>query len=128
MLIEEEWTRVEPQLRDAHSEVLSEVALARLAKDYAQQLQGLGLNHLDARIFVVERLPAPYEGLDAWALTCDSYDEEVFGIKSGIYLRSDKLMPYYTRALIAHEFIHLLIGQPPRRRTAVRWGWRRGPP
>lgn len=113
LLVSEEIESILPQVERARGEDLSQAALARVAEDYARRLGELGVPMPQVRVFIVETLPTPYENLDAWVLACDMYDEKVFGIPSGVYLRADKVTAYYSRAVIAHEMIHLLIGVQP---------------
>jgi hypothetical protein len=112
-LLAEDAARVAPQAAAGAAEDRSYDALAATAGRYLTALRSLGLAEIEAPLFLVERFPGLYADLDVWALTCDGYDEAHFSIPRGIYFRRDRLTAHFTRCLIAHELIHLIVGTRP---------------
>jgi len=75
------------------------------------RLTGLGMHLRSAELFVVQKFPPPFDKFSWAAFAPDSEDEQEFGIKRGIYFKQDKLRPFYSQALYAHEVIHTITGE-----------------
>jgi hypothetical protein len=73
-------------------------------------LERLGLGASTPPVFVVERLPDPYGSRGFAALTADAGDQAKHGIEPGVYFVKDRLRPYYSKYLLAHELIHVYLG------------------
>jgi hypothetical protein len=76
--------------------------------DVAQSLQ---LDVSSARMRVVDRFPEPYADATFAAMTYDRGDQRLHGIEPGVVLLREQLRPVYSVCLLAHEFIHLVIGR-----------------
>ncbi|CAM5520530.1 hypothetical protein [Streptomyces afghaniensis 772] [Streptomyces afghaniensis] len=71
----------------------------------------LGLDVRESPLRIVDSFPEPFHRFDWAAFAPDSEDEENFGIPSGVYFRRDKLRPFYSEALFAHEVVHTVTGR-----------------
>lgn len=71
----------------------------------------LGVSLNPPEIFIVEKLPAPYDSAGYSALTTDKGDEEKHGIEPGIYFPRNALRPFYSKFILLHELIHIVVGQ-----------------
>jgi len=59
---------------------------------------------------VTDQFPKPFDR-ENWSAFCpDPEDEKRFGIRAGIYLRRDRIRPFQTACLVAHELIHVVPG------------------
>lgn len=74
-------------------------------------LGDLGLDVRDAPLRIVEEFPEPFNRFAWSAFAPDLEDEQNFGITRGVYFRSDKLRPFYSEALFAHEVVHTVTGR-----------------
>ncbi|MFE3410405.1 hypothetical protein ACFXMT_19380 [Streptomyces mirabilis] len=74
-------------------------------------LVDLGLDVRDAPLRIVDVFPEPFHRFAWSAFAPDLEDEENFGIPRGVYFRRDKLRPFYSEALFAHEVVHTVTGR-----------------
>ncbi|MEV5847977.1 hypothetical protein AB0M32_39045 [Streptomyces sp. NPDC051985] len=74
-------------------------------------ISDLGLDVRESPLRIVDSFPEPFHRFDWAAFAPDSEDEENFGIPSGVYFRRDKLRPFYSEALFAHEVVHTVTGR-----------------
>lgn len=72
----------------------------------------------DIYLEIVSSFPKPYSEFNFWAMSYDISDKTKYGLKPGVFLKEDYLMPFYTPFLIAHEIIHSLIGKKNSTRLA----------
>ena len=75
------------------------------------RLRDAGLNVLDFDLRIVDEFPAPFDQFGWSAFAPDREDEERYGIDPGVYFRRDRLRPFYSEALYAHEVIHTVPGR-----------------
>lgn len=76
--------------------------------------KSIGLNvpkNFDLNLCLCDQFPAPFNNNKGIALSPDSYDEEKFGIKKGIYFLNSKVSFYQSRLLIPHELLHQIISK-----------------
>jgi len=90
---------------------ISEPYLRETLDKYISLLKEMGIDTPNLDFFVVDSFPAPFDNND-WAAFCpDAEDERKYGIKKGIYFKSNRIRPYYSEILLAHETIHHICGQ-----------------
>ncbi len=88
-----------------------EEALADALAPITARLTDLGLFPEAAPLRVVDELPGPYAPMAWAAVVPDFVDRERSGIEPGMYFRRDKLKPFYSQALLAHELAHTVTSQ-----------------
>ncbi len=71
--------------------------------------RGLDVDY--ARQRVVDQFPQPYADTNFAAMTYDRGDQRLYGIEPGVVLLRNQLRPLYSIGLLAHEFVHLIIGR-----------------
>lgn len=76
-----------------------------------EEFEALGLPIGDVAVRLVENFPEPFHRFAWAAFAPDSEDEENFKIPRGVYFRKDKLRPFYSEALYAHEVVHTITGR-----------------
>jgi len=82
----------------------SEAAITR-------RLESIGIKIPSFTLSIVDTFPQPFDGFDWAAFAPDQEDEEKFGIPRGVYFRRDRLRPFFSQALYAHEVIHTATGE-----------------
>lgn len=71
---------------------------------------GIIYNH---PLFIVDHFPKPYDFFDRNGTSgtqFDDSDNKAFGLEQGIYLKRQRLNPFTSSLLMAHELIHAVIG------------------
>jgi hypothetical protein len=97
------------RLANADSSVRERVDNA--AVGIKSKLKDAGLDLGDSDLYVVDEFPPPFNQFGWAAFAPDREDEERYGIRSGVYFRSNGLRPLYSEALFAHEVIHTVPGR-----------------
>ncbi|GGK93230.1 hypothetical protein [Streptomyces flaveus] len=88
-----------------------EERLDRFGPQVQSVLVDLGLDVRDAPLRIVDVFPEPFHRFGWSAFAPDLEDEENFDIPRGVYFRRDKLRPFYSEALFAHEVVHTVTGR-----------------
>ncbi|MBA7470513.1 hypothetical protein ES707_05800 [subsurface metagenome] len=83
--------------------------LAAQYEDYKDILAKFGFNIKYPKIYFVDNFPKPYHTMQWSACSPDKEDEIKYGIKPGFYFRKDKLVPFKSSFILAHEIIHAII-------------------
>lgn len=97
-------------LRRLDPDLTSFASIESAPDQLRSEAEALGLEVSFAELRVVDDFPAPHEGAQFAAMTYDRVDERLHGIKPGVALKRDGLRPLYSIGLMAHEFVHVAIG------------------
>lgn len=69
------------------------------------------LKFSDPELFFVDSYPNPYDQSLAWAMCLDRGDFEAHAMAPGVYFRYSFLRPIYSRFLLCHELIHVVLSE-----------------
>lgn len=69
-----------------------------------------GISDFNAPVYLVDKLPEPYAARPYAVLTADAGDHRLHGIAPGVYVLADKIRPYFTDCVAAHEMVHVFLG------------------
>ncbi|WP_067449810.1 hypothetical protein [Actinomadura macra] len=81
-----------------------------LGPSLQKRLQEAGLPVGEAPLRVVDTFPEPFHRFAWAAFAPDAEDQDRYGIEPGVYFRRDRLRPFYSDALFAHEVVHTVTG------------------
>ncbi len=60
-------------------------------------------------IFIVDEFPKPFKGMKWIMLHVSPSSEKVYGIKRGVYVKKNLIIPYYSSITLIHELVHYYI-------------------
>lgn len=72
-----------------------------------------GLEVPDVSVYVVDDFPGPYRGGPFWAMSLDNKDAADYGIKPGIYFKTEHLYPVVSELTYCHELVHAMFSLRP---------------
>lgn len=98
-------------LEQAPDELLDVESVGRGAVRLKALASDLGMDAEFAELRVVDAFPAPYSSASFAAMTYDTMDQKLYGMTPGVVLKRSQLRPLYSLGLLAHEFVHVLIGR-----------------
>jgi len=64
----------------------------------------------EAEMFIVNNFPTPFDTMEWDAAFFEETEKEAFNISPGIYIKEDKIIPYFSTYRLSHELIHTIIG------------------
>lgn len=73
-------------------------------------LRDLGLTIDPPDIFILDKLPAPYDKASYSVIATDEDDYKQHGIAPGLHFLKEKLRPFLSPFLLLHELIHTVLG------------------
>src|SRR5215216_2017318 len=104
ILVSDEWKK------RIDSEFAIEESLLECRDQGVILLERLGLTVSAPEIFIVDKMPSPYDRTDVSAIAADEDDYRQHGILPGLYFLRARLRPFYSRFLLLHEIIHTVLG------------------
>jgi len=78
---------------------------------YCELLNKIDLSIEDIHLHFVDKFPEPFSNLKFNVMNFDDADSQKYGIKKGIYFRKDKIAPFRSSLIAAHEIMHQLISK-----------------
>jgi len=73
---------------------------------YIHKIHDIGIDLQDVDIFIVQEFPHPFENVIGTAVNFDKADKIKYNIDEGIYFQENRILPFATSILAAHEIIH----------------------
>ena len=68
---------------------------------------------LRLKLSIVEKYPAPYQGVTASAWALGRFESKMLGMPAGVYMRRDQLFPVAAECILGHEYAHTVIVDMP---------------
>ena len=97
--------RISENVNKIPNNILSD-SMEKFHSKFVSLLRKLGLEMKLPPIYIVDVFPVPYDKMPWSACAPDFEDYERYGITPGIYFKKDKMTPFQSHLVLAHELIH----------------------